>query len=64
MFKSDMRPCKACDETSASSDSDILGNFLQPPEGNMAYAAKDNCDRCGLLQTIEPYYWVGESISC
>lgn len=25
MFRSDMRPCKACDETSASSDSDIPG---------------------------------------
>lgn len=29
MFRSEMRPCKACDETSGSSDSDILGIRIQ-----------------------------------
>lgn len=32
MFRSDMRPCKACDETSASSDSDIPGICIHKRE--------------------------------
>ena len=39
VLRSEMRPCKACDEISGSSDSDILGIRIQEAEKPLDTAA-------------------------
>lgn len=42
MFRSDMSPCKACDETSGSSDSDIFDSRIQ----GRGSAVECSCNGC------------------